>query len=99
MTTALLPIDNLWPDPDNPRAIDAERFALVEVSLQKLGWLSPAIVDIDSKILSGHQRIEAAKRLGVASHPILTLESHISDSEYFLQRKCCRCVESKKNDS
>lgn len=51
-------------DPINPRQRDSERFDLVMLSLRKFGFLLPLYARNDRLLLSGHQRSEAAARLG-----------------------------------
>lgn len=57
----------------NPRKVDAERLALVRLSLQKLGWLLPAYATADGEILSGHQRVFVARDLGYTMVPVIRL--------------------------
>jgi hypothetical protein len=69
----LIKIDRLRPAPYNPReAVPAREQALME-SLRAFGFVIPLYVLRDGTILSGHQRLRAAKRLGYEQVPIETL--------------------------
>lgn len=70
----LVDIDKLTGASYNPRTRDPERFELVKLSLSKLGWVLPMYVSENGEILSGHQRIDAAKELGAKQVPVVVLE-------------------------
>ena len=57
----------------NPRKTDSHRFDLVKISLQKLGWVLPMYVTADGEVLSGHQRLDAARELGATKVPVVVL--------------------------
>jgi ParB-like chromosome segregation protein Spo0J len=65
-----IPIDRLRPDPANPRRIgDAELDAL-ERSLRTFGFVQPVVARReDGVVIGGHQRLVAARRLGLTSVP------------------------------
>ena len=73
MQTELLSPDVLRFASYNPRKVDADRLALVRLSLQKLGWLLPAYATVDGEILSGHQRVFVARDLGYNHVPVVRL--------------------------
>jgi len=68
-------IDDLHPDPANPRRIsDAELDALTR-SLRQFGFVQPVLVRReDSTVIGGHQRLVAARRLGHATVPVVWLD-------------------------
>lgn len=70
-----VPIDNLRPDPANPRRIaDAELEALTR-SIQQFGLVDPIIVRReDSTVIGGHQRLLAARRLGLKTVPVVYVD-------------------------
>lgn len=65
----LKPIDSLTPASYNPRKVDPERLALVELSLRKLGWLLPVYATQTGELLSGHQRTFVARNIGYTEAP------------------------------
>lgn len=66
-------------DPINPRQRNCERFDLVMLSLRKFGFLLPLYSRSDRLLLSGHQRCEAAARLGL-SIPVHVLSKNVRDT-------------------
>ena len=72
-------IERLRPDPANPRKIaDAELEALTR-SMREFGFVQPVIaLRSDSTVVGGHQRLLAARKLGMTQVPVvyvdLTLE-------------------------
>ena len=67
-------IDALSPAAYNPRTTDPGRLALVALSLRKLGWLLPVYITGQGEILSGHQRVLAARSLGASLVPVEVLD-------------------------
>jgi len=74
VSVQLVGINELQGAPYNPRKRDPERFKLVTTSLKKLGWLLPMYVTDKGEILSGHQRFDAAKKLGAEQVPVVVLK-------------------------
>lgn len=70
----LVDIDKVYGATYNPRVRDPERFELVKLSLSKLGWLLPMYVTEKGEILSGHQRLDAAKEIGAKRVPVVIIE-------------------------
>jgi DNA modification methylase len=70
-----LPIDDLHPDPANPRRIsDAELEALTR-SLREFGFVQPVLARHDDHVvIGGHQRLVAARRLGYTTVPVILLD-------------------------
>jgi DNA modification methylase len=68
-------IDELKPDPANPRRIsDAELEALTR-SLQEYGFVEPVVARKEDKaVIGGHQRLTAARRLGIKTVPVVLLD-------------------------
>ena len=62
-----VPINQLQPDPTNPRSIPPDQLNALTRSLQQFGMVSPIIARrSDFVIIGGHQRWLAARRLGLA---------------------------------
>ncbi len=70
-----VPIDDLHPDPANPRKIsDAELNALTR-SLREWGFVQPVIARHDDHIvIGGHQRLVAARRFGLKTVPTIFVD-------------------------
>ncbi len=70
-----VPIDDLRPDPANPRRIsDAELEALTR-SIREFGLVDPVIARRDDKlVIGGHQRLLAARKLGLATVPVVFID-------------------------
>jgi hypothetical protein len=70
---------DLKPFPNNPRRHPESQIAGLMKSID-LVWTNPILIDESATILAGHCRLEAAKRLGMADVPTITIAG-LSDSE------------------
>ncbi len=70
-----VPISDLRPDPANPRRIsDAELESLTR-SIQAFGFVDPVIARReDATVIGGHQRLLAARRLGLKTVPVVYVD-------------------------
>ncbi len=70
-----VPIDQLRPDPANPRRISEAELDALERSLRQFGFVQPVVARRDDGIvIGGHQRLVAARRLGLTSVPVIWLD-------------------------
>jgi len=70
-----VPIDLLRPDPANPRRISDEELDSLERSLRQFGFVQPVLARKEDKtVIGGHQRLLAARRLGLATVPVTYLD-------------------------
>jgi DNA modification methylase len=70
-----IPIDGLRPDPANPRHISEDELEALERSLQKFGFVEPVVARReDATVIGGHQRLLAARRLGLTTVPVIWLD-------------------------
>lgn len=69
----LIDINKVRASTYNPRKSDPHRLDLLELSLRKLGFLSPIVADEKGEIISGHQRSYVARRMGVKMVPVLII--------------------------
>tara|TARA_R100001463_G_scaffold2715_2_gene11161 strand:- start:3870 stop:4481 length:612 start_codon:yes stop_codon:yes gene_type:complete len=77
-----LDIDSLKPASYNPRNIDAEEMESLQRSLKQFGFVDPAIIrKKDNMIIGGHQRVEAAKRLGWETVPVIIMDVSANDAK------------------
>lgn len=66
----LVPIVRVFPSAYNPRKSDSRRLDLIELSLRKLGFLTPLFAHESGELLSGHQRHYVAQRMGCTHIPV-----------------------------
>jgi ParB family transcriptional regulator, chromosome partitioning protein len=71
------PIEQLQPNPNNPRRGITEdpSFDGLVSSIQDQGILQPLLINDDGMILAGHRRYEAALRIGLKHVPVRRLPS------------------------
>jgi DNA modification methylase len=70
----------LRPDPKNSKLHPAKQLKQVVRSIEEFGWTNPILVDEDGNVLAGHLRLQAAKKLGLATVPTIGL-SHMSPAQ------------------
>src|SRR5437867_8935036 len=70
-----VPIDELHPDPANPRKISDSELDALTRSLREFGFVQPVIARYDDHIVvGGHQRLVAARRLGLKTVPVIFVD-------------------------
>ena len=70
-----VPLDQLRPDPANPRRISEEELDALERSLRQFGFVQPVVARRDdATVIGGHQRLVAARRLGLTTVPVIWLD-------------------------
>jgi DNA modification methylase len=70
-----VPIDDLRPDPANPRRISEDELDALERSLRQFGFVQPVLARREDRtVIGGHQRLVAARRLGLATVPVTWLD-------------------------
>src|SRR5665811_1219360 len=75
LTVDEVPIDELRPDPANPRRISDEELDALERSLRQFGFVQPVLARREDRtVIGGHQRLVAARRLGLTSVPVTWLD-------------------------
>jgi len=67
-------IDNLRPNPKNPRTHTRKQIDQLAASISTFGWTVPILIDAADRIVAGHGRLEAAKRLELKNVPTICLE-------------------------
>jgi DNA modification methylase len=76
-----IPIDELRPDPANPRRIGDEELDALGRSLRQFGFVQPVLARREDRaVIGGHQRLLAARRLGLATVPVTFLDLSIEQS-------------------
>jgi ParB/RepB/Spo0J family partition protein len=67
-----LPIDELRPDPANPRRISDQELETLTRSINKFGLVDPIIARREDRmVIGGHQRLLAARKLGYKTIPVV----------------------------
>ena len=70
-----VPIDELQPDPANPRRISDAQLESLTKSMRQYGFVLPVLArSEDKRIIGGHQRLLAARRLGKKTVPTIFLD-------------------------
>jgi hypothetical protein len=81
MSLEEVPIDQLRPDPANPRRISEEELDSLERSIRQFGFVQPVLARReDQTVIGGHQRLVAARRLGLATVPVTWLDLSIEQA-------------------
>ena len=57
----------------NPRTHSVAQIEQIAGSITAFGWTNPVLIDEDARIIAGHGRLEAARKLGMAEVPTITL--------------------------
>ena len=73
-----LPIESLAPDPKNARVHGRRQLRRIADSIQAFGFNVPVLIDAERRIIAGHGRAEAAKRLGLTEVPTIRLD-HLTE--------------------
>ena len=81
---------NLKPDPSNPRTHSKQQVAQIATAIETFGFTNPILIDELANIIAGHGRLLAAKKLGLAEVPTITL-SHLTD----VQKRALRIADNK----
>jgi DNA modification methylase len=75
-----VPVQRLRPWPANPRTMPASEMQKLIRSIRQFGLVEPLVVRrSDQLVIGGHQRLEAAKALGMTKVPVVYVE--LSDAE------------------
>jgi DNA modification methylase len=84
------PLDTLRPDPRNARTHPKRQIEQITASMKAFGFANPILIDEESVIIAGHGRLMAAKALGLAEAPTITLAG-LSDG----QKRALRLADNK----
>ncbi len=70
-----IPINDLRPDPANPRRIGDQELEALTRSIREFGLVDPIIARLEDKtVIGGHQRLLAARRLGYKTVPVVFVD-------------------------
>jgi DNA modification methylase len=76
----LWPVERLQPYAKNARTHSDEQVDQIAASIREFGFTNPILVDSADGIIAGHGRLMAAKRLGLATVPVIVLD-HLTDAQ------------------
>ena len=81
LTVENVAIDRLRPDPANPRRISDDELESLTRSLRQFGFVQPVLARRDDgTVIGGHQRLVAARRLGLTSVPVTWLDVSVEQA-------------------
>ncbi len=73
-------IEELRPDPRNPRSHSPRQVRQIARSVQTFGFNVPILIDRQSQVIAGHGRLLAARELGWGQVPTISLD-HLSEAQ------------------
>ena len=65
--------DTLHPNPRNVRTHSKKQIDQIAASIQKFGFNNPILIDDQNEVIAGHERLQAARQLGLAEVPVVRL--------------------------
>ncbi len=74
-------IDELRPDPANPRRIAATEMEALTRSINQWGFVQPVLARREDRtVIGGHQRLLAGRRLGIKTVPVIFLDLSVEQA-------------------
>ena len=77
---AYRPVDQLKPNPKNPRQHSPKQLRQIEHSIKKFGFVGAIVIDAERNVVIGHARLLAARQLGFRELPTIELR-HLSPAQ------------------
>ena len=74
------PISELQLNPDNPRFHSEKQIKQIATSIRTFGPIFPILIDGNSKVIAGHGRLIAARKLGLKEFPTIRIR-HLTESQ------------------
>ena len=74
------PIDELKPDPTNPRLHSKKQIRQIANSIRKFGFNTPVVVDRNNNVICGHGRLLAGRELRMTDVPTVCLD-HLTPTQ------------------
>ena len=74
------PIEELKPDPTNPRLHSKKQIRQLANSIRKFGFNTPVLIDRNDKVICGHGRLVACRELRMTEVPTLCLD-HLTPAQ------------------
>src|ERR1700758_2177227 len=73
-------VDDLKPDPRNPRLHSKKQIRQIATSIETFGFNVPVLIDSHGQLIAGHGRVLAAQLLGMTHIPTIMLE-HLTEAQ------------------
>src|ERR1700691_1675 len=73
-------IERLIPWAKNPRTHSDAQIAQIAASIAEFGFNNPILVDTKARIIAGHGRLLAARKLGLKEVPVIVLD-HLTEAQ------------------
>src|ERR1700682_5639770 len=83
-------VGDLIPDPRNARTHSKRQIDQLRASIEAFGFTNPILADPEGHIIAGHGRLQAARVMGLAEVPVITL-SGLSET----QKRTLRIADNK----
>src|SRR5712672_3266543 len=83
-------LGDLIPDPRNARTHPKRQIDQLKASIAAFGFTNPVLADPEGNIIAGHGRLQAARAMGLAELPVITL-SGLSEA----QQRALRIADTK----
>lgn len=83
-------LGDLIPDPRNARTHPKRQIEQIRASIEAFGFTNPVLADPEGNIIAGHGRLQAARSMGLAELPVITL-SGLSET----QKRTLRIADNK----
>src|SRR5438105_10786980 len=80
MSVAYRQIEELKPDPANPRRHSPKQIRQIASSIKAFGFNVPILIDPDGNVICGHCRLLAARELGMTEVPTACLD-HLTPAQ------------------
>jgi hypothetical protein len=80
LAIAYRPLGDLIPYARNARTHSEAQVALIAGSIREYGFTNPILVDGENGIIAGHGRVMAARKLGLATVPVIEL-AHLTEAQ------------------
>ena len=90
LTVVYLPTASLVPDPRNARSHPRRQIDQIVASIRAFGFTNPILADPECRLIAGHGRLLAAKEIGLAEVPVITLDG-LTDA----QKRALRLADNK----
>jgi hypothetical protein len=90
LTVTYRPLGDLIPDPRNARTHPKRQIEQIRASIEAFGFTNPVLADPNGNIIAGHGRLQAARLMGLAELPVITL-SGLSET----QKRTLRIADNK----
>src|SRR5260370_11180264 len=74
------PVGDLIPDPRNERTHPKREIDHIRTSIEAFGFTNPILADPEGHIIAGNGRLQAARLMGLAELPVITL-SGLSETQ------------------